>query len=214
MRRAAPRMRRPLRVARLVSPGGRPCPHQRAAHRCLRPEPAVSHRYDCRAQATFELQDQITARLVSAIVPQLEAREHQRLKAEPAGEPDAYALTLAGVRSLRQWTRPGIDRALRLFHQAITTDREFAPAYAMSSYCHVQKQSYGWVSDSVRERAEGAALARAARNWARQCSDPHPSSPRDFVLGNDVDGGAVLAERALKLKSTARRCLVRERLDR
>ena len=73
-------------------------------------------RYDCRAQATFELQDQITARLVSAIVPQLEAREHQRLKAEPAGEPDAYALTLAGVRSLRQWTRPGIDRALRLFH--------------------------------------------------------------------------------------------------
>jgi TolB-like protein len=157
-------------------------------------------RYDCRAQATFELQDQITARLVSAIVPQLEAREHQRLKAEPAGEPDAYALTLAGVRSLRQWTRPGIDRALRLFHQAITTDREFAPAYAMSSYCHVQKQSYGWFSDSVRERAEGAALARAAAELgADNALTLTRAAHAISVLDNDVDGGAVLAERALKL---------------
>src|SRR5262245_55543131 len=157
-------------------------------------------RYDCRARATFELQDQITARLVSAIVPQLEAREHQRLKAEPVGEPDAYALTLAGVRSLRQWTKLGIDRALRLFRQAIATDREFAPAYAMSSYCYVQQQSYGWFADSARDRAEGVALARAAAdlgvdNALTLTRAAHAIS----VLGDDVDGGAVLADRALKL---------------
>src|SRR5262249_36332895 len=99
-------------------------------------------RYDCRGIGTFELQDRITARLIGAIVPQLEAREHERLKAEPIGQSNAYALTLAGVRSLRQWTKPGIDRALRLFRQAIAADREFAPAYAMSSYCYVQQQSY------------------------------------------------------------------------
>ena len=157
-------------------------------------------RYDCRGKATFELQDQITARLIGAIVPQLEAREHERLKAEPIGEPDAYALTLAGVRSLRQWTKPGIDRALRLFRQAIAADREFAPAYAMSSYCYVQQQSYGWFADSPCDRAEGVALARAAADLgADNALTLTRAAHAITVLGDDVDSGAVLIDRALKL---------------
>ena len=157
-------------------------------------------RYDCRGKATFKLQDRITARLISAIVPQLEAREHERLKAEPIGEPDAYALTLAGVRSLRQWTRPGIDRALRLFRQAIAADREFAPAYAMSSYCYVQQQSYGWFADSPCDRAEGVALARAAADLgADNALTLTRAAHAISVLGDDVDSGAVLVDRALKL---------------
>jgi TolB-like protein len=157
-------------------------------------------RYDCRGKATFELQDRITARLIGAIVPQLEAREHERLKAEPTGEPDAYALTLAGVRSLRQWTKPGIDRALRLFRQAIAADREFAPAYAMSSYCYVQQQSYGWFADSPCDRAEGVALARAAADLgADNALTLTRAAHAISVLGDDVDSGAVLVDRALKL---------------
>jgi TolB-like protein len=157
-------------------------------------------RYDCRSKATFELQDRITARLISAIVPQLEAHEHERLKAEPIGEPDAYALTLAGVRSLRQWTKPGIDRALRLFRQAIAADREFAPAYAMSSYCYVQQQSYGWLADNACNRAEGVALARAAADLgADNALTLTRAAHAISVLGDDIDGGAVLVDRALKL---------------
>jgi TolB-like protein len=157
-------------------------------------------RYDFRCMGTFELQDRITARLIGAIVPQLEAREHEGLKAEPIGEPNAYALTLAGVRSLRQWTKPGIDRALRLFRQAIAADREFAPAYAMSSYCYVQQQSYGWFADSPRDRAEGMALARAAADLgADNALTLTRAAHAISVLGDDVDSGAVLVDRALKL---------------
>src|SRR5262249_39719524 len=157
-------------------------------------------RYDCRGKATFELQDRITARLISALVPQLEAGEHERLRAEPIGEPDAYALTLAGVRSLRRWTKPGIDQALRLFRQAIAADREFAPAYAMSSYCYVQQQSYGWFSDGARDRAEGVALAPAAAGFGGDNAFiPTNRGAAISVLGDDIDGGAVLADRALTL---------------
>jgi TolB-like protein len=156
--------------------------------------------YDCRGKATFEMQDRITARLIGAIVPRLEAREHERLKAEPIGEPDAYALTLAGVRSLRQWTKPGINRALRLFRQAIAADREFAPAYAMSSYCYVQQQSYGWFADSQCDRAEGVAFARAAADLgADNALILTRAAHAISVLGDDVDSGAVLVDRALKL---------------
>ena len=111
--------------------------------------------------------------------------------AEPIGEPDAYALTLAGVRSLRQWTKPGIDRALRLFRQAIAADREFAPAYAMSSYCYVQQQSYGWFADSPCDRAEGVALARAAADLgADNALTLTRAAHAISVLGDDIDGGA------------------------
>src|SRR5262249_850859 len=103
-------------------------------------------------------------------------------------------------RSLRRWTKPGIDQALRLFRQAIAADREFAPAYAMSSYCYVQQQSYGWFADGARDRAEGVALARAAADLGGDNAliltrAAHAIS----VLGDDIDGGAVLADRALRL---------------
>src|SRR5262249_2194081 len=122
----------------------------------------------------------ITARLIGAIVPRLEAREHERLKAEPIGEPDAYALTLAGVRSLRQWTKPGINRGLRLFRQAIAAHREVAPAYAMESYCYVQQQAYGWFADSQCDRAEGVAFARAAADLGADNALISPERPTRF----------------------------------
>src|SRR5262249_4636843 len=84
--------------------------------------------------------------------------------------------------------------------QAITADREFAPAYAMSSYCYVQQQSYGWFGDTARDRAEGAALARAAADLGRDDALTLTRAAHAIsVLSDDIDGGAVLADRALRL---------------
>src|SRR5207253_3418444 len=71
---------------------------------------------------------------------------------------------------------------------------------AMSSYCYVQQQSYGWFADSPCDRAEGVALARAAADLgADNALTLTRAAHAISVLGDDVDSGAVLVDRALKL---------------
>jgi tetratricopeptide (TPR) repeat protein len=70
----------------------------------------------------------------------------------------------------------------------------------MSSYCYVQQQSYGWFADSPCDRAEGVALARAAADLgADNALTLTRAAHAISVLGDDIDGGAVLVDRALKL---------------
>jgi TolB-like protein len=159
-----------------------------------------ANRFDGNSRSSFDLQDQITAQLVSAVASRLEQAEYDRVNHRDPGEPDAYSLTLRGLNSLHRWTRDGIDEALRLFRTAIEIDPGNAAAHAMSSYCYVQRQSYGWLTDHTRDRAEGAALARAAAELGADDALALTRAAHAIsVLGGDVDGGAVLAERAIRL---------------
>jgi len=157
-------------------------------------------RFDGHSRNPLNLQDQVVERLVQAIVPRLERSEHDRVKGRPLGELDAYSLTLRGINSLHQWTKDGIDQALRLFRKATEIDPDFAAAYAMGSYCYVQQQSYGWLTDGSRDRAEGARLARrAAELGADNALALTRAAHAISVLGDDLDSGVVLAERAIRL---------------
>ena len=49
-------------------------------------------------------------------------------------------------------------------------DPEFAPAYAMASYCYVQRQSYGLVTDRASEFREGVQLAWRAAELGKTTS--------------------------------------------
>jgi len=157
-------------------------------------------RFDARSSGTFDLQDRITASLVGAVVPKLERAEHARLKRKPIHELDAGSYTLRGLESLHQWTRNGIDEALRLFLKATEVEPDSAAAYALASYCYIQRQSYGWLTDRPREMAEGVALARRAAELGRDDALALAKAAHAIsALGGDLDDGVVLAEQAIRL---------------
>jgi len=157
-------------------------------------------RFDARSRGTFDLQDRITASLVGAVVPKLERAGHARLKRKPIHELDADSYTLRGLESLHQWTRNGIDEALRLFLKATEVEPDSAPAYAMASYCYIQRQSYGWLTDRAREMAEGVKLARRAAELGKDDALALAMAAHAIsALGGDLDDGIVLAEQAIRL---------------
>jgi adenylate cyclase len=81
---------------------------------------------DFRLQDIFDLQDQVTARVVGEIAPKLEQAEIERAKRKPTESLDAYDYFLRGMANIHHWTRASNDEALRLFYKAIEQDSELA----------------------------------------------------------------------------------------
>jgi TolB-like protein len=157
-------------------------------------------RFDGALVDIFELQDQVTERVVGAIAPRLEQAEVERAKRKPTGNLDAYDYYLRGQASIHPWSREGHEEALRLFYRAIELDPRFASAYAMAAWCRVQGKVRGWMQDRAQEIAETARLARRAAALSQD--DAVALSAAGFALAYVVDDlatGVALIDRAVAL---------------
>ena len=151
--------------------------------------------FDGTLEDIFDLQDRVTTSVVGAIAPKLERVEIERAKRKPTESLDAYDHYLRGVASAIPYTREGDNEALRLFYRAIELDPDFAVAYGWAAWIFVSRKSNGWMTDRVREIAEGARLGRRA-----------------VELGNDDAAAALLGRlrtRLLSLRTRRRHRLSR-----
>jgi len=156
-------------------------------------------RFDGSIEDIFDLQDQVTAKVVSAIAPKLEQAEIERVRRKPTESLDAYDCYLRGLASLHQWTRESSDDALRYFYRSIELDPGFAAAYGMAAWCFVWRKVNGWF-DRTKDVAEAERLARRAVELGPD--DAVALSGGGYTLifvVHDLDDGAAFIERALAL---------------
>ena len=115
----------------------------------------------------FDLQDQVTAKVVGAIAPKIEQAEIDRAKHKPTDSLDAYDYYLRAMMYFNQWTSESISEALRLFYKAIELDPGFATAHGLAAWCYVRRRLSGWMKDPLQEmpdaRTAGAASGRAGQ---------------------------------------------------
>ncbi len=157
-------------------------------------------RFDGALEDIFDLQDQITVSVVSAIAPKLEQMELERAKRKPTESLDAYDYFLRGTESLHQGTKEAISEALRLYYRAIELDPEFSSAYGMAAWCYAVRKMNGWMQDLVQEVRETTRLARRATELGRDdavalCWGGYALA---YVAG-DVDDGLAFVDQALAL---------------
>jgi TolB-like protein len=159
-----------------------------------------AERFEGTLDDIFELQDQVAASVVGAIAPQMERAEIERAKRKPTENLNAYDYYLRGMANLQLGTQEAIDEALPLFEQAITLDPDFAPAYAMAAWCYVWRKVNGWMTDTPREVAEGARLARRAVELGRDDAVALTRAGHALAhLAGDLAGGIALLDRAVML---------------
>jgi len=157
-------------------------------------------RFDGALEDIFDLQDQVTASVVTAIAPKLERAEIERAKRKPTESLDAYDYYLRGLESFYIQTRESMTEARRLFQKAIELDPGFASAYAMAAYCFAVRKASGWVTNRALEIAEAARLARRAVELGKD--DAVALSRAGHTLAyvvEDFDAGALFIERARTL---------------
>ena len=148
----------------------------------------------------FQLQDRLTESVVGDVVTKLDQSEIDLHRRSQPPLSDAYSQVMRGTSILYEWTPGSIDAALGQYRSAMQADPEFAPAYAMASYCYVQRQSYGLVTDRASEFREGVQLAwRAAELGKNDAYALTRAAHAVSSLGQDISSGASLIEQAIAL---------------
>jgi adenylate cyclase len=157
-------------------------------------------RFDGDLADVFDLQDQVTARVVGAIAPKLEQAEIERVRRKPTESLDAYDCFLRGMAGLYAWTSEGNDEALTHFQRAIALDPNYAAAHGLAARTYVQRSAGGWVTDRARERAEANRLARRAVELGHD--DAVALATAGFALAElvgDFEDSDAFIDRALEL---------------
>jgi adenylate cyclase len=157
-------------------------------------------RFDGELDDIFDLQDRVSASVISQIVPKLELVEIDRAKRRPTANLDAYDYFLRGISNDYQSTRASVEEALKLLYKAIDLDPGFASAHAWASLCYTRLRQSGWMADPERELLEGLRLARGAVSLGRD--DAFALALGGFgvaYLGRDPEAGVIFIDRATAL---------------
>jgi adenylate cyclase len=155
--------------------------------------------FDGALENIFDLQDEVTAKVVGRITPTMQQVEIQRARRKPTERLDSYDCYLRGLARVHQNTKEVVDEALRLFRLAISLDPEFASAYAMAAGCYVLLLGNGWIG-GAEDVAEAERLARRAAELGRD--DAVALSVGGITLATvvgNVPDGVAFVEQALKL---------------
>jgi adenylate cyclase len=160
-------------------------------------------RFDGGLGDIFDLQDQVTERVVGALAPAVETAEIERARYKPTESLDAYAIYLRGLAKFYQYgNRLATTEALRLFNSAIELDPDFALAYSHASHCYAHAKTNGWFSGTANEIAEASRLAHRALELGKDDAGVLCGSgwALAFVV-RDLGVGTGLVDRALMLNS-------------
>jgi TolB-like protein len=157
-------------------------------------------RFEGALEDMFDLQDHVTASVVSAITPKVQVEEIKRATRKPTENLDAYEYYLRGLAKIRQMTADANREAVRLFYKAIELDRGLACAYGMAAHCIVLRKARGWMIEPVQEGNEAMRLARKAVHLGGD--DPVALSTGGYALATiaqEFDDAAAFIDRGLAI---------------
>jgi TolB-like protein/class 3 adenylate cyclase len=115
-------------------------------------------RFDGKLEDVFELQDQVTSRVVGELMTNVQAAEIERANRKPTANLDAYDCHWRGFAQLVKYTKPSTDAALAYFRKAIELDETFASAYTTAGVVYVVRKQNLWMVDVAQETAEAVRL--------------------------------------------------------
>lgn len=120
-----------------------------------------SERFDGADADIFALQDQIVARIVAAVEPNLRRSEIEEVRRRPTDRRDAYEAYLRAIWRMHPMTRENCEAALDWLGQAIALDPSFPLALAAAGWCRMWQVSQAF-PDVEKNEAEAIRLAEAA----------------------------------------------------
>jgi TolB-like protein len=157
-------------------------------------------RFDGGVEDIFDLQDEVTASVVSALAPKLEQAEIERAKRKPTESLDSYDYLLRGMASVYKWTNKDINEALKLFYQAIELDPDFSMPHGMAAWCYLWRSANGWTAEREQDLVETVRLAARVAELGKDdaVSLAFGGLALAYVAG-DLEGGEAMIDRALML---------------
>ena len=130
-----------------------------------------AERFDRDLADIFEVQDEVTSRIVATLAGKLAESERRRARSARTGNLEAYDCVLRGRELWERFTPDDNREARRLYEKAIELDPDYARAYASLAWTYLVEHSERWTGaeDQPLERAfeiarQGVTVNRASHS--------------------------------------------------
>lgn len=156
--------------------------------------------FDGAPEDVFALQDQVTARVVGALLPTVRHAEIERARRKPPAGLDAYDYLLRALPSVMANAATPAAQAIKLLERALCLNPDYAYAHALISmaYAQIYRATTGPERDDLRARA--SVHARQALELGAE--DSLALAYAGFILlvtAQDVPAARAALDRAVAL---------------
>lgn len=148
----------------------------------------------------FELQDEVTVAVVSAIQPKLLQTEIKMATRRRPENLTAYDFYLRAMQQFYLSTREGVAESMRLAHRALELDPRFGFVAALAGLGHLQNVLYGYAVDPQFDKREAVRLLRLA--LSADDDDPDTLAMAAVIsayMVGDSESAIEMADRAVAL---------------
>jgi adenylate cyclase len=156
-------------------------------------------RYDRELTDIFEIQDELTKEIVSALKLKLTSGEQDRLAQRRNVNVEAFELFLRGREQAWTASRAGSIAARGLLERAIAIDPDYPAAHAVIAMTHLLDYANGYSSDPEQSLKIGLELAQRVVQMDEQDPAGHFALCGAYMWTKDLDRARMEAERCLEL---------------
>jgi adenylate cyclase len=155
-----------------------------------------ANNFDGALEYVFDLQDQITDRVVGIVEPSVQRGEIERARRKRPDNLNAYDLYLRALPYIATQTPGDAAIAIKLLNEALTLDPDYAAAHALIAWCH----EWCFTRGGFEEAHKVAGLRHAGLVTASRTDDATALAVAGMVtimLSRDHDAALNALDRAL-----------------
>jgi adenylate cyclase len=159
-----------------------------------------AERYDRELRDIFDLQDEVTQKIVAALAVKLSEDEETRLARRGTDNLEAFDYYLQALEYQSRFTRETNLRARRMFEKAVELDPEFAIAYAYLGWNYLTEWFLGW-SQSPQSLQQALGLAEKAIDLDESIPEAYCLLSNVYLWKKQHDRAIAVAKRSIQLNS-------------
>ncbi len=169
-----------------------------------------TERYDRLLGDLFDLQDEVTACVASAIGPEIMSAEGARADRQRSEDLSVWDLVLKAQSRLYRGIQGDVEEAEALARHAIRKDPECAAAYRVAANCIYQGLISFWIDDRRTAAKEAFSLAEKAVELDPSDSEAHQILAMMYLAYRKIDEALRQLDIAIDLNPNSAHGLVRQ----
>jgi len=159
-----------------------------------------AERYDRELRDVFAIQDDISRSIATTLKITISPEESHEIGKAPTHDIQAFDFYLRGRQYFHQYSRKGIEFALRMFFHAIAIDPAYARAHAGIADCCVFLYLYAGSHKNHLDQADSAS--QNAIDLDSASAEAHASRGNVFALKGDFESAEMEFQTAILLNPT------------